>query len=151
MSTLKILGASGVISVADTPAGVRKGALIIAATATRMFVLRRRFSTHAAVRETVEAVRNAGRIQLSHWVETSPAIYALTHSFVIKGTTDEIPGTGPSPADLGPKATAALTLSDDIRLGCSVMKGGYALMPQLNDPEPEPAPDHIDEALAEPF
>lgn len=134
MTMTTIIGCVGLSSVCDTPAGVRKGALIIACTATKMFVLRKRVSTYAARDALVDKYRAAGKIQRSQWLEVDMAHYVVTHHFQTKDG-ERIPGTGPAPNELRQQDFAALELSDDIRLGCAPMKGGYALMPVPVEPE----------------
>lgn len=149
MAMLKVLGVTGLKSVCDTPKGVRKGALVMAATKTKLFVLRKRASTFDALHAAVDKYRSVLEINPAQWVEIDMATYAITHTFVVKSTGEQIPGTGLSPYDLGPEATKALVLSDDIKLGCAQMNAGYALFPvpvvpvTLDDDVPE-----VDEVTA---
>ena len=135
MTMTSIIGVAGLASVADTPAGVRKGALIIAATATKLFVLRKRVSTYGALSALLAKYRDEGRILRGQWLEVDATRYAISQRFFAKASGIEIPGTGLAPRDMSKADFAALTLDDDIRLGCSVMKGGYALMPTPVTPE----------------
>lgn len=132
---LAVDGVVALFSVCDTPRGPRKGALVIAMGAGKLYVHEQRHGAMQRVKDFVNQLKEQGDIDPAHWLECDVTAFVLRQRF-IQADGFELPGTGPNPYEQ--PLPDDYEVEDGIKFARTVGTSRWMVLPQPAEANDEP-------------